>query len=145
MADPGAPQFGDFQAVRVLNQVGAATIYAARKASDVGGPAYAVKSLPLETFLGAEEPRSRVRQFVGRGGALRAFLADPVPDDDDARTAGLAADLAALGRLLYRLVLHAQPPPDSRAPAPPATPWSALGRTGEGWRQLCNRLLGAGE
>src|SRR5438105_9732445 len=66
MADPGAPQFGDFQAVRVLNQVGAATIYAARKASDVGGPAYAVKSLQLETFLGAEETTSRLRQFVRR-------------------------------------------------------------------------------
>src|SRR4051794_34810987 len=238
MAEPGSIEFGEFQAVRVVNQVGAATIYAARRAADVGEPAYAVKYLQAPEFWGEEETAARLRQFIrraalqkrvadaaaasgemtwapvygapqstdngafyvtdlyprsaedlcggrrgtvdaaklwgivdsvvsglrlldrvaqrphgnlkagnvllkGRGMGIRACLADPVPDDDAARAAGHAADFSALGKLVYGLVLHEVCPLDSRLPAPPAAPWTALGRNGDAWRELCNRCLGA--
>jgi hypothetical protein len=81
--------------------------------------------------------------LAGRGDVSRAkvLLTDPAgPDQLDARQ-GNVPDLHALGELIYQLVLHRPGRAMGGWPAPEAAEWTRLGRKGDEWRQLCNRLL----
>src|SRR6185436_14726790 len=68
----------------------------------------------------------------------RVVLTDPAPPQWLAR--GKAKDdLFQLGQLIHELVLHH--PFTGAWPVAPTRAWSDLGRSGRGWRKLCNRLL----
>src|SRR4051812_21344283 len=68
----------------------------------------------------------------------RVVLTDPAPPPRLAR--GKAKDdLFQLGQLIHELVL--QHPFTGAWPVAPTRAWSDLGRSGRGWRKLCNRLL----
>jgi hypothetical protein len=70
----------------------------------------------------------------------RVALSDPA-SDVKARAGGDAADLKALGALIYQCVLH-QPYREVGAfPVPDSKEWQALGPAGKSWLALCNRLL----
>jgi hypothetical protein len=67
-------QFGSYQTVRELNQVGTATIHSARNASEnsAGGPpTRAVKVIHMPAFVAPEEARRRIGAFMERAGAQR--------------------------------------------------------------------------
>jgi len=65
-------------------------------------------------------------------------LTDPAPNAQVAR--GKADDdLFQLGQLIHELVLHH--PFTGAWPVAPTRAWNDLGRSGRGWRKLCNRLL----
>src|SRR2546423_14626856 len=65
MSESRGKQFGEYQAVRELNQVGAATIYAARSAG-APGVEFAIKALRVPIFLSAEDARDRIKSFIAR-------------------------------------------------------------------------------
>ena len=68
------------------------------------------------------------------------FLSDPLPSQRVDPTASAAHDLRSLGELIYHLVMQ-QEFRHGMWPAQAGNDWSQLGKTGEGWRQLCNQLL----
>lgn len=70
---------------------------------------------------------------------LRVLLADPLPGDRLDAERDRLADLRAVGELIHILVLHQK----FRGgwPLEHGGPWKALGRDGEKWRDLVNRLL----
>ncbi|MDP2895764.1 MAG: DUF5011 domain-containing protein, partial [bacterium] len=71
----------------------------------------------------------------------KVVLSDPLPNSRlDAKTAG-ATDLRALGALIYELVLRRRFRLMGGWPLPATEAWSRLGRNGETWRALCERLL----
>src|SRR5205823_3195087 len=81
----------------------------------------------------------------GRGAALKVFLADPQEDDRAAARSGVKGDLRALGQVIHQLVLHAPAASGVSSALPDKPQWNALAEHGRGWRELCGRLLGAGE
>src|SRR6266568_386641 len=71
-------------------------------------------------------------------GEAQIALTDAAPQARLAR--GEAQDdLFQLGQLIHELVLHH--PFTGAWPVAPTRGWSDLGRSGRGWRKLCNRLL----
>lgn len=67
-------------------------------------------------------------------------LAEPgLPAADGADD--LRVDAAALGRLIHALVEFRPAWAPIRWPVPPSDAWTRLGRSGERWRELTNRLL----
>jgi hypothetical protein len=62
-----------------------------------------------------------------------AEMETPSPPED--------SDLAALGRIIFELVLHRPFNGMQSYPAAASGEWSALGSRGEGWREFCNELL----
>jgi hypothetical protein len=69
------------------------------------------------------------------------FLADPAAREQLPAAGGEAADLAAVGELLYQLVLHRPFRGSQSWPVMASPEWSRLGRKSEAWRQFCNQLL----
>src|SRR4051812_21665868 len=74
----------------------------------------------------------------------QVLLGDPATEADSPDD--WARDLLALGDLIHQLVLHRpfRPTVGRDEPVWPVSPspeWGALGRQGERWRELCNRLL----
>lgn len=71
------------------------------------------------------------------------LLTDPKPTAELDPAADRIADHHALGRIVVHLVRRRAA--DSRAvigwPIEPGPEWKRLGRSGEGWRDLCNQLL----
>ncbi len=94
---------------------------------------------------GAVKP-SNVLLRDRRWGHMEVGLADPAPaawlaDVSDA-VEREATDLAALGRLIYGLILHRLPVGAGLVQAGESGEWQVLGRkAGARWRDLCNRLL----
>lgn len=70
---------------------------------------------------------------------LRVLIADPLPTDRLDAERDRLADLRAVGELIHILVLHQK----FRGgwPLEHGGPWKALGRDGEKWRDLVNKLL----
>ena len=81
--------------------------------------------------------------LTGRGDISRAnvLLTDPLASGELDPKQGNVADLHALGELIYQLVLHRPGRAMGGWPAPESKEWTVLGKSGDQWRQLCNRLL----
>ncbi|HUU22586.1 MAG TPA: SUMF1/EgtB/PvdO family nonheme iron enzyme [Phycisphaerae bacterium] len=71
----------------------------------------------------------------------RVLLTDPAGPEHLDPQAGDVIDFHAVGALIYQLVLHRTGRAMGGWPAPEGKEWGRLGRNGEPWRQLCNRLL----
>ena len=69
-------------------------------------------------------------------------LTDPAAEEK-ARQGGETADLYALGRIIYEVVVHRRSKAAAGSwPVQATEHWSGLGRrVGEPWRQLCDRLM----
>ena len=76
-----------------------------------------------------------------RSSPVQVRLTDPAADADSCSEVG---DLQALGAVLYELVTHQAAKGYASWPIPASAAWADLGRNGEGWRELCNRLLNPG-
>jgi len=71
----------------------------------------------------------------------KVVLTDPLPSSRlDAKARG-ASDLQAIGTLIYQLVLRRPFRLMGGWPVPPSEAWFRLGKSGETWRKLCDRLL----
>ena len=77
----------------------------------------------------------------GKISKARPLLADPVGAAKLDPQMGDVVDFHALGEIIYQLVLHRTGKAMGGWPAPEGPEWSRLGKKGEQWRQLCNRLL----
>lgn len=73
-----------------------------------------------------------------RSSPVQVRLTDPAADADSCSEVG---DLQSLGAVLYELVTHQAAKGYASWPIPASAAWADLGRNGEGWRELCNRLL----
>src|SRR5258706_15788876 len=60
---------------------------------------------------------------------------------DSTKAASEQGDLAALGRVLYELVMHKAYNVAGAWPIPESPEWARMGRAGKGWREFCNKLL----
>lgn len=81
--------------------------------------------------------------FSGRGSLLsaRVVVSDPLADPSHAEGGGAAADLKALGTILFRLVRRRDVRGEVGWPVTASPDWEALGGKAERWRELCNTLL----
>ena len=81
--------------------------------------------------------------LAGKGSISKArpLLSDPAGADRLDPQMGDVVDFHALGEIIYQLVLHRTGKAMGGWPAPEGPEWSRLGKKGEQWRQLCNRLL----
>ncbi len=77
----------------------------------------------------------------GKISKARPLLTDPVGAGRLDEQMGEVVDFHALGEIIYQLVLHRTGKAMSGWPAPQSPEWKRLGKKGEQWRQLCNRLL----
>jgi len=77
----------------------------------------------------------------GKISKARPLLTDPVGAARLDKQMGDVVDFHALGEIIYQLVLHRTGKAMSGWPAPQSPEWERLGKKGEQWRQLCNRLL----
>jgi len=71
----------------------------------------------------------------------RVVLTDPMPTTELELGTAATSDIRAVGALIYQLVLRRSPDALGDRVVQPSEEWRALGRTGEGWRNLCSRLL----
>ncbi len=77
----------------------------------------------------------------GKISNARPLLTDPVGAAKLDPQVGDVVDFHAIGEIIYQLVLHRTGKAMGGWPAPEGPEWSRLGKKGEQWRQLCNRLL----
>jgi hypothetical protein len=70
-----------------------------------------------------------------------AMLAEPLAADSS-KAASEQGDLAALGRVLYELVMH-KPYGSGAWPIPDTPEWARMGKVGKSWKEFCNKLLSA--
>src|SRR5438552_7218115 len=63
-----------------------------------------------------------------------AMLAEPLAADSS-KAASEQGDLAALGRVLYELVMHKAYSAHGAWPIPESKEWARMGRAGRGWRE----------
>jgi hypothetical protein len=68
-----------------------------------------------------------------------AMLAEPLAADSN-KAASEQGDLAALGRVLYELVMH-KPYASGAWPIPDTPEWARMGKRGKSWKEFCNKLL----
>jgi hypothetical protein len=116
-------------------------------------PAAALRAIMLGVVEGLRELREACGVSHGKltpgnvligGGALadaRVALSDPLAAQRDRPANPEAADVLALGELLYSLVLLQPPRASGGALVAPAKAWSRLGRHGQQWRDLCAEML----
>jgi len=71
----------------------------------------------------------------------RVYLTDPLPGERLDLSAAIEGDVAAVGELIYQLVLHKAPQRLGQRAVAPSEAWQRLGRKGERWRELCSQLL----
>jgi hypothetical protein len=81
--------------------------------------------------------------LAGKGSISKArpLLTDPAGAARLDAQLGDVVDFHALGEIIYQLVLHRTGRAMGGWPAPEGPEWNRLGKKGEQWRQLCNRLL----
>jgi formylglycine-generating enzyme required for sulfatase activity len=77
----------------------------------------------------------------GRISKARPLLADPAGAAKLDPQVGDVVDFHAIGEIIYQLVLHRTGKAMGGWPAPEGPEWDRIGKKGEQWRQLCNRLL----
>lgn len=101
----------------------------------------------IEFRLACKRPHGNLKPsnilLTGKAGLEKAtiLLTDPAPGRQLDAKQGDVVDLHALGELIYQLVLLRTGRAMSGWPAPEGPEWTRLGKGGEQWRQLCNRLL----
>lgn len=71
----------------------------------------------------------------------RVLLTDPAGSGDLDPGEGAGSDYRAVGEMIYRLVLHRTGRAMGALRAVEGKEWDRLGKNGEPWRLLCNRLL----
>lgn len=87
------------------------------------------------------KPSNILVSFTGGLESARVALADPLaPALVDAER-DAAEDLRALGRAMYLAVFNQPLREGTVLPLPPSPQWSALGKAGDRWRELCSALL----
>ncbi|MFW6108774.1 MAG: hypothetical protein ACOC8D_03060, partial [bacterium] len=86
------------------------------------------------------KPSNVLVETAGDITRTQIVLTDPLPTSQLPEAAGEAEDVRAVGRLLFRLVLHRRFQHGSW-PIAKSEEWRRLGRRGEAWRQLCENLL----
>src|SRR2546421_2451068 len=69
------------------------------------------------------------------------YLSDPCPDEQLPAENPDAADMKALGRLIYQLVTHRPFAEIGGWPIQMSAEWQRLGRRGKDWLAFCNQLL----
>jgi TPR repeat protein len=69
------------------------------------------------------------------------YLSDPCPDEQLPAEKADAADMNALGRLIYQLVTHRPFPEVGGWPIQMSADWQRLGRKGKDWLAFANQLL----
>src|SRR3954463_11811484 len=69
------------------------------------------------------------------------YLSDPCADDQLPAENADAADMKALGRVIYQLVTHRAFPEVGGWPIQMNADWNRLGRRGKDWLAFCNQLL----
>jgi len=74
-----------------------------------------------------------------RGGSTQVALAEPLTAAS--ARGGEAEDLRALGELIFQLVTHRNFSAVGGWPIQDGPEWRNLGRRGQAWRELCNRLV----
>jgi hypothetical protein len=82
--------------------------------------------------------------LITRRGALareKIVLSDPCPSSQLDEDTHARMDLQQVGTLIHQLVMHRNPPAVAGYQAPDSPEWHRLGRQGNAWRDLCNRLL----
>ncbi len=81
--------------------------------------------------------------LTGKSDLMQAtvLLTDPAGDSQLDAKQGDVPDFHALGEIIYQLVLHRAGRAMGGWPAPDTPEWKRLGKNGEAWRTLCNRLL----
>lgn len=89
---------------------------------------------------GSLKPSNVMISSRGDMTATRIVLCDPATAAE-AASGGEAEDLESLGRLIHELVLQRPFKSPGGWPLEPSEEWSRLGRRGDAWRDLCNRLL----
>ncbi len=87
------------------------------------------------------KPSNVLVEAAGDITKTRVVLTDPLPTSQLPRTGGEEGDVRAVGRLLYRLVVHRRFEELSSWPIAKSQEWRRMGSTGEAWRHLCERLL----
>ena len=87
------------------------------------------------------KPSNIFLESPARSSSIHVRLADPSDQSDSSSEAG---DLAALGGILYELVTQQAARGYATWPIPASAAWDDLGRDGDRWRELCNRLLHPG-
>lgn len=88
---------------------------------------------------GQPPPRAARKDGIAKSLFTRVALADPAIDGDSDRSRAAKDDQLALGRLIHLLVLHE--PFRGQLPLESGPQWSQLGKSGDSWRQLTERLL----
>jgi hypothetical protein len=81
--------------------------------------------------------------FISEGQLLKAriVVADPLAASDISGPSAAAADLKALGTILFRLVRQRDVRGEVGWPVTASPDWDVLGARAEAWRELCNQLL----
>ena len=87
------------------------------------------------------KPSNVLVETAGDITKTRVVLTDPLPTSQLPRTGGEEGDVRAVGRLLYRLVVHRRFEQLSSWPIAKSRDWRRMGGIGEAWRHLCERLL----
>src|SRR5688572_23508835 len=110
---------------RALHQLFAGVVAGLRELERVAQRTHGnVKPSNILLTLG---PRAQIRSVV-------------VTDPHGPAGAGLD-DRYELGRLICSAVIGAEKDPADMWPIPQSAEWEELGATGDGWRELCNRLI----
>jgi hypothetical protein len=90
---------------------------------------------------GEIKPTNVMLDRVGQVDKARVILTDPAAKGSGDAKADETRDLQALGRLLYQLILFTPYRELSGWPIGESPAWSAIGKNGKKWRELCNRLI----
>src|SRR5882672_4118110 len=85
-------------------------------------------------------PSSILLPRMDATGYGQAMLAEPLASDST-KAASEQGDLAAVGRVLYELVMHKAYNVAGAWPIPDTPEWARMGKRGKGWREFCNKLL----
>ena len=90
---------------------------------------------------GGLKPSNVLVDTEGDVARTRVVLCDPLPTSQVDQASGEAADVRAIGRLLYQLVMHKPFQIMGGWPVASSEEWRRLGGKGEAWRELCSSLL----
>ncbi|MCC6284007.1 MAG: hypothetical protein IT439_01705 [Phycisphaerales bacterium] len=93
---------------------------------------------------GELKPTNVMLDRVGQVDKARVILTDPAAKGSGNAGADETGDVQALGRLLYQLILFTPYRELSGWPIGESPAWSAIGRNGKKWRELCNRIINPG-
>ncbi len=89
---------------------------------------------------GRLKPGNILLSSLSRPGRAKVALTDPLPSRQLDEQTSEAADLKAVGELIYQLVVGKPWSPHTGLPEQPDEPWQRLGTHAAGWHRLCRDL-----